>query len=428
VTPILFLKLPTVSRPAESTRVDWALYNSQREKQAGGEAAPLSAVQAAIGHEEPMVIVLAPACQILQTSLRIPAGQKRHLQRTLPFLLEEEIASPIENMHLCTGPIDHGQVQVLAVSHSTLKAWLAWLESDLIKPDWLLPDSAALGLASELEIRVEDTGIDFFCRHQPFVRAELNDAAFVADRLIAELGETHRPASGLLTIPETLSEEGKASAGALATQFEVEGIDIRHQTVTNHFDNTCQQLLPLLQTASGPLVNLLTGGYRSESRRQLKSKPNWRALAAAVALCVGLKLVFDLGTGLYLNQQTRQVNDDITQLYRELFPQDKRIVNPRVQMQNHLSQTTAASGQSDFMQLFGQVAGALKNLGNARDSQIQQLRYNDKTQTLLVDLQVRDIQQLERFKQFLTTRNINTDILSANEDQQWIKGRIRLSL
>jgi hypothetical protein len=56
------------------------------------------------------------------------------------------------------------------------------------------------------------------------------------------------------------------------------------------------------------------------------------------------------------------------------------------------------------------------------------LRYNDKTQTLLVDLQVRDIQQLERFKQFLTTRNINTDILSANEDQQWIKGRIRLSL
>ena len=195
----------------------------------------------------------------------------------------------------------------------------------------------------------------------------------------------------------------------------------------NSFDYLCSQLLKKLQpAASGELVNLLSAEYRSTSQRQLKSAPNWRALAATVVLCVVLKLLFDVGSGLYLNYQSSQLDNQISTLYKELFPQDKRIVNARVQMQNHLKNDGSGGSGSDFMLLFGHMAEAVKNLGNHNSTQLQQLRYNDKNQTLLVDLQVRDVQQLERLKQVIEARNISADILSANEEQQWIKGRVRL--
>lgn len=428
MTNTLFIQLPIGAQNAETANVDWALYDAQQQKTAGGYAEPVSTAQKALSGSDVQVIGLVPACDVLQTHIKVPPGQKRHLQRTLPFLVEEDIATPIEDMHLCASPVSHGEAQVLAASHGTMQSWLKILKANQIEPDWLLVDSAAMGLTSDLEILIDSECARFYCQHQPLITAELNNMTLIADRLLASFGDNQHPASGTLILSETLNETEKSSAEALATQFEVEGIELQRQTIQNRFDYQCQQLLRRLQQpASGALINLLSDQYRSTSQRQRKSTPNWKALAATIALCVGLKLVFDLGAGLYLNYQSAQLDDQITTLYQDLFPQDKRIVNVRVQMQNHLNNRSAATSGSDFMLLFGHMADAIKNQNNRSGTQIEQLRYNDKTQTLLVDLQVGDIQQLERLKQVIEARNISADILSANEEQQWIKGRVKLS-
>lgn len=430
MTNTLFIQLPTSVKNTETVKVDWALYDAQQQRTAGGYAEPVSTVQQAFSAEgDVQVIALVPASDVLQTHIDVPAGQKRHLQRTLPFLVEEDIATPIEDMHLCAGPVSHGKAQVMAVSHSAMQSRLGILKAYQIEPDWLVADSAALGLEKDLEILIDSSCARFYCKHQPVVTAELANLTLIADRLIASFNDEHRPAAGALTLCETLNEADKSSAEALATQFEVEGIELQRQSVPNSFEYLCQQLLTRLQQpTAGALVNLLSEQYRSTSQRQRKSAPNWKALAATVALCIGLKLIFDLGTGLYLNYQSSQVDDQVTALYQELFPQDKRIVNVRVQMQNHLDNRISSGSGSDFMLLFGHMADAIKKQDNRSGTQIQQLRYNDKTQTLLVDLHVRDIQQLERLKQVVEGRNIDADILSANEEQQWIKGRVKLSL
>ncbi|EGG99590.1 hypothetical protein imdm_930 [gamma proteobacterium IMCC2047] len=80
------------------------------------------------------------------------------------------------------------------------------------------------------------------------------------------------------------------------------------------------------------------------------------------------------------------------------------------------------------MPLFGFMAEAIANLNNADSVQLQQLRYNDENQTLLVDIHVKDVQQLEEIKLFIDARNVSASILSANEEHEWIKGRVKLTL
>ena len=147
-----------------------------------------------------------------------------------------------------------------------------------------------------------------------------------------------------------------------------------------------------------------------------------------VVLCVITKVGFDLGTGIYLDQQSEQLDQQITTLYRELFPQDKRIINPKVQMQNHLNQQSGQASNAGFMTLFSYVAAALDEINEPANNLLQQLRYNDNNQSLMVDIQIKNVQQLEQLKQIIESHQVSVSILSANEEQQWIKGRLRLTL
>ena len=429
MTNTLFIQLQAGYQSPETAQVNWGLYDETRQKTAGGQSDKLTAVKQHSEDADVQIVVIAPANDVLQTYVSVPAGQKRHLQRTLPFLVEEDIAAPIEDMHLCAGPVSHGKAPVTAVSHETIQDWLNTLKSNQIEADWLLADGAALGACQELEILVDSGSTKIYCHNQPLLSCEPCNQTLIAERLITNLKNDPHPTSGVLTLCEELSQEERSTAEALAAQFEVEGIELKRQTCKNSFDYQCQQLLVRLHSpSSGSLINLLDGPYRSTSHHQRKHAPNWKALAATIVICIGLKLLFDLGTGLYLNYQSAQLDEQATALYKELFPQDKRIVNIRVQMQNHLNNRSGTTSESEFMLLFGHIADAIKKQGNRSATELQQLRYSDKNQTLLVDLQVRDVQQLERLKQIVEARNINADILSANEEQQWIKGRIKLSL
>lgn len=430
MTDTLFIHLTASVERSENAPVDWVLFDAQHSKIAGGNQQTLTTVAEYIADTDDIqVIALAPGAEVLQTTLTIPAGQKRHLQRTLPFLAEEHLASPIEDMHLCAGNIQDDRASVFAVNHKRMQQWLGQLKAHHIAPDWLLPDTAAASLCGELVILIDNSAAIFSGQNQSTLKTEPHNLSFIADCIINSFSEGQHPASATLVLSASLDETVKTAAEALAVQFEVEGIKIERENTGQLFEYSCEKLLAQLQQShSGALVNLLTDGYRSTSKRQQNSKPKWAMLAATVALCVALKLLFDLGTGLYLNHQSSQLDANVTALYQDLFPQDKRIVNVKVQMQNHLKAQDNNRSSAGFMQLFGQMAQALQSLGNSSSTQLQQLRYNDKNQTLLVDINVRDIQQLEQLKQIVESHNISADILSANEEQQWIKGRVRLSL
>ena len=124
MTHTLLLHLKPSADAIAPPLVDWALFDAQNNKLQGEYHQPITTlISQAANDNNAQLVVLIPGEDILQTTLKIPVGQKRHLQRTLPFLVEEHIASPIEDMHLSAGHIHNGEASVLAVSHSALQGW-----------------------------------------------------------------------------------------------------------------------------------------------------------------------------------------------------------------------------------------------------------------------------------------------------------------
>ena len=50
------------------------------------------------------LIVLLPLQQMLLTSVNTRARKAKHLQKAVPFALEDEVADEIENLHFALGP------------------------------------------------------------------------------------------------------------------------------------------------------------------------------------------------------------------------------------------------------------------------------------------------------------------------------------
>lgn len=430
MTANLFIRFFADATIDSDPNVDWVLFNAENARTAGTNNVPLATLQDTLRAEQtPHIFVLIPGQEVLQTSLQIPANQKRHIQRTLPFLVEENIATPIEEMHLSAGNLQGNMTSVFGISHTRMTFWQDFLKHHAIIADAMLPDNLLGNLSNdELKIIIENERASFHYADQPVISALQDNLAFVGDSYLAALAE-QQPTSAALIQAENLCETNRAAAQALATQFDVEGLTSTTETTNNCFEYRCASILADLQGKQFNAVpNLQSASYQVTTERQRKDAPNWLAIAATIAVCIALKLVFDLGTGLYLNYQTRQVDNQITSLYKDLFPQDKRIINAKVQMKNHLNEQGSGLQSDGFVALFSHLAKALKDTTGNNQAQIQQLRYNDQNQTLMLDIQVQQIDQLEQLKQALASSNIKAAILSANEEQQWIKGRVRLSL
>ena len=430
MTASIFIRLFSDATSDTSPSVDWALFNAEGSRAAGASKVALSSLEDTLsGEQAPHIFVLIPGQEVLQTSLHIPTNQKRHLQRTLPFLIEEHIATAIEEMHLSIGNIQGNITTVFGISHARMTFWQELLKQHNIKPDAMLPDNLLGNLVSdELKVVIDNERASFHYPNQAVISAPLQNLPFIGDSYLASL-EKNPPTSATLILADDLSEANLAAALALATQLDVEGLTCTTETTNNTFEYRSSSILAQRQSKQlNAIPNLQSDRYQVITERQRKDAPNWRAIAATVALCIALKLVFDLGTGLYLNYQTGQVDNQISSLYKDLFPQDRKIINAKVQMQNHLNEQGSGLNADGFVALFSHLAKALKDTAGNNQAQVQQLRYNDQNKTLMLDVHVQKIDQLEQLKQALSSSNIQAAILSANEEQQWIKGRVRLSL
>lgn len=96
------------------------------------------------------VVVLAPAEHILLTEVSVAARQRSQLLKALPYAAEDQLLGPVEDQHFALSEALPGAVTespryaVAVVGRERLRGWLDQLADAGIRPDALLPDSAAL--------------------------------------------------------------------------------------------------------------------------------------------------------------------------------------------------------------------------------------------------------------------------------------------
>lgn len=426
---LLIVRLKAKRHPdAPCDKLDWALCDAQgTPQQSACDIASSEFVLPSQIPEDFTTLVIVPAEDVLVTQVEVPAKQRKHLSKALPFLIEEVLAEPIENMHLVSGNADsRGRIGVLAASHEKMSLWLDFCRQIGLEPDWLITETSCMQVEKgQLSICLDSTSSLIKVGDGPALKSDNRNLENLLELLLDSHPIDSSDAVNLVVTNEASqhcqalirSTEARFDNGEGKGTAEAQVID----TVFGYLSRSvCEHL-----AGSKPPVNLLQPPYRIT--RSKGKNINWRMIGYVAAICVSLQLIFDIAMGFYLNHRASGLEQEITQLYRSLFPGDRKIVNVRVQMENHLSQEADSTNASDFLQMMGIVGFQLKNMNRLTDMQIQQVRYDNVQVEMILDLNVRQVQQLDQFKQQLNGQGLAVTILSASEDRQWVKGRLRIS-
>ncbi|GAD61614.1 type II secretion system protein GspL, partial [Aquipseudomonas alcaligenes] len=147
----------------------------------------------------------------------------------------------------------------------------------------------------------------------------------------------------------------------------------------------------------------------------------WRPLAALLGLWLVLQWGFNLAQGWYLQCEGERYAEASEALYRELFPEDSKLINLRAQFDQHLAEAQGG-GQQQLLQLLDQAAAAIGEEG-AR-VQVQQLDFNAERGDLALNLQASDFSALESLRTRLQEAGLAVDMGSASREDNGVSARL----
>lgn len=235
-------------------------------------------------------VVLVPGSDLIFRRVSLPGKYSRQSAAALPYLLEEQIASDVDELHLVVLGHQGHEVDLMAVDKEKMQTWLGWLEQAGLKSRQLLPDVLALPQASEGWSALQ-LGKEWLLRQGP-CQGIVADEPLLAMLLAAE------PAP--VTIHSHTPPPAIAAASWQAADPE----------------------LPMLLLARGALAsqaNLLQGPYRPQTEYS-RYWQQWRK----VAVVAGALLVVAFaqrGVQLYqLAEQDKALKAEIRQVYTRIFP------------------------------------------------------------------------------------------------------------
>jgi general secretion pathway protein L len=352
------------------------------------------------------VVVLVPGIDCLLTQATIPGRNRQKLLRAVPFALEEQLIEDVENSHFSLGPaLAGGGYPVVVIATRRIDAILDACRRAGLDVYQLVPDLLAVPCTGDAICVVID-GDMALVRTGPY-------SGFVVDTenlglLLAAQEQPEdslaRPVSIQIPTGAVLPDLGEAAATAEISRYEDSALMLFSQGPGSGF------------------IDLLQGVY---SRNQEWGKL-WRPWRATAALLLAGVLLSNIVTGVdyfRLRNEREELNARMQSVFMESFPGTRKVVDPRVQMQQQLEQLQRLAGSGGrFLTLLARSADVLRT---AKDIEIAGASY--RAGRLDVDLTAANLQVLDQLKQSLSARGLVVEIQSAAADAgQRVKSRLRI--
>ncbi|WP_445946897.1 type II secretion system protein GspL [Shewanella sp.] len=386
----LFIRLGTHHEQACS----WLVWSEQEQEIiASGElsdAASLTNLKDRVGNRP--VDILVPTASMMLTDIRLPEKGQRQALKALPFLMEESLATSIEDMHFVVGPRSGEKLSVIAVAHQQMQDWLTWLNDAGLKAKRLVPDCLALPLAGS-DWAAMRCGDELIIRTGQGTGVSLPQAwqSFALPKLMA-------------------SQDPKSETINLASyseNLEFAGANVEHKQLD----------LPMLVFAKGILnapVNLLSGVYKPK-REYSKQLLLWKNSAIICVLAIVLALV-NKGLDIrQLNQATMELNQQSESIFKSVSPGTQRVVNIHSQMGAMLKSMQGHGGGVAFFEMLSGLQTAFKQIPDLKPNS---LRFDANRNEIRMQITANSYGQIEQFKELVSKDfEIDTGAMNSNEDK-----------
>jgi general secretion pathway protein L len=353
------------------------------------------------------VVVLVSGADCLLTRVSIPGGSRQKLLRAVPYALEEQISEEVENLHFAVGSTQVDDAWPVAVIN---KQFMDELTEDFseagLDVQQVTPEVLALPYSDdETSVLVE------------------NDVALV--RTDSTTGfAVDSDNLGILLAAQMTDDESALSPLRLFVRedsLRADMMELVGETRVEPFNGDAINVFARgLDTRS---INLLQGDYSRSGDWAALLRP-WRATAA---LFVAGILVSNVVMGIdyfRLSKESEQLRAQIEQTFKEALPETRRIVTPRIQMQQQLDKLQRQQGAGGgFLSLLGQSGSVLRGKEGVEVSAA-----TFRAGRLDVELTVSNLQLLDQLKQALMeSGRLSVEIQSATTGKdQRVQSRLRI--
>lgn len=364
---------------------EWSLY--QDDRKIVGSNIPCSVPDLknalpAVSNQMRKVTLFIPSVHVLHTSAGIPAKQIKHAAKIVPYLIEDQLADPIQDYHIAYNAkhAHEENIEVLAVNARKLTEWLSALDACGLMPDEVFSELQLLpAVENKIYVLMDDT------------KCWIRSGKHIA----------------LCTEP--------ASSASILNQIQLNMPTAQIEHVGTSPASVFEYLVSnYLSCEKPPAINILQGTFAQRSHISNKLLVKQLARIAAVWL-IGM-LAINTAQLAYYYYESKYYREQTLTLYKQLFPADSRIIDPRRQMETHLSANLPAA--SGFLGILAKVSSDVGDLA----ASAQNITYQDDAKLLTLTFQGKTVESINTFAEQLLRSGINAKIQSVMNTSSGVTG------
>ena len=391
--------------PGDESIWRWLQLDSEGVPQGSIHAGALADAASEASGQRIVVLVSGAGC--LLTRVSIPGGSRQKLLRAVPYALEEQLSEEVENLHFAVGSTqEDGAWPVAVIGKPFMDSLTAEFSEAGLDVQQVTPEALALPYnGGETSVLVEND--------VALVRTGSNSGFAVdSDNL------------GILLAARMTDEESTLAPLRLFVREDSLRADMTELVGETRVEPFADDPLNVFaQGLDNRSINLLQGGYSRSGDWTALLRP-WRATAALLVAGILTSNVV-MGVDYFrLSKESEQLRAQIEQTFKEALPETRRIVNPRIQMQQQLDKLQRQQGAGGgFLSLLGQSGTVLKGMDGVEVSAA-----TFRAGRLDVELTVANLQLLDQLKQALMeTGRLSVEIQSATTGKdQRVQSRLRI--
>jgi general secretion pathway protein L len=349
------------------------------------------------------IILIVKGDTVLCQQVQTPARNAKQLQQAVPYQLEDELAGDIDTLHFAYSRLSSGMVDVLIIEKSMMEGWLASVPAPEnvigIVPDFLAIAASEKnwGLLIEKDsiIARNNQGCGFNAEHE--LGLEILRQWYEKDQVEGITVWKTKDAPEL-TLPFPLQSEAQIIQHPMQL--------FQHDMSTSSFINLRQGEFAAREKSGG--------GFRSAA---------WLRVAALFLVFVLISFGLKLGEYFLLQQKIAKTNQAIEETFRQVFPDVKRIINPRVQMEQRIKALrSGGSDDPDFLKLLAAFSNAYQHQDKIQPSDIQY-----RNHFLTIAVHAPSLQTLEALKQRISNQQgASAEISSANNTSTGVDAQLKI--
>ncbi|MCG9544369.1 type II secretion system protein GspL [Vibrio sp. Isolate33] len=372
-----FLTVRLSSEP--QSPVQWLVWStSQQEVIASGELSSWEQLDELTPYaEKRSCIALLPGNECLIKRVEIPKGAARQFDSMLPFLLEDEVAQDIEDLHLTILDKDATHATVCGVEREWLKQALEQFREANIVFRKVLPDTLAVPL--------EEQGISALQIDQHWLLRQGNYQA-------VSISEAWLP---MFLQSDWVVVDDEEKPATIFSYTSMPSDDVQQQSGVEWQAKPAELVMSLLsQQAITSSVNLLTGTFKTKSSFS-KYWRVWQKVAIAACLLVAVIVTQQVLKVQQYEAQAEAYRMESERIFRTVLPGKQRIPTVSYLKRQMNDEAKKYGGSGDGDTLLGWLTLLPETLGQVKSIEVESIRYDGNRSEVRLQAKSSDFQHFE---------------------------------